>query len=61
MAAKRNASPKSEETTWNPARAPAVKELLDHIAVELADEYVRLMKEAVTEPGNGPNEGNEEA
>lgn len=27
--------------------APAVRELLDHIAVELAEEYVRLMEAAV--------------
>jgi len=60
MAAKRNTSQQSEETTWNPARDPAVRELLDHIAVELAEEYVRLMKEAAAEEGNSPNKGSEE-
>ena len=30
---------------------PAVRELLDHVAEELAQEYVRLMKEALSEEG----------
>jgi len=30
---------------WNPVTNPAVKELLDHLAQELATEYVRLMDE----------------
>ncbi len=29
---------------------PAVRELLDHVAEELAKEYIRLMKETVAEP-----------
>ena len=30
---------------------PAVRELLDHVAEELAEEYIRLMKEALPEEG----------
>ena len=29
---------------WTPESNPALKELLDHLAQELAAEYVRLMK-----------------
>ena len=42
---------------WSPATNPAVRELLDHLADELAREYIRLMKEATegtaTESGKG--------
>jgi hypothetical protein len=31
---------------WNPNSNPAVRELLDHLADELAKEYIRLMKQA---------------
>ena len=31
---------------WDAAGNPAVRELLDHLAAELAAEYVRLMKTA---------------
>ena len=31
---------------WDCRYNPAVRELLDHLARELAEEYVRLMKEA---------------
>jgi hypothetical protein len=31
---------------WNPNTNPAVRELLDHLADELAKEYIRLMKQA---------------
>ncbi len=31
---------------WNPTTNPAVRELLDHLADELAREYIRLMKQA---------------
>ena len=30
---------------------PAVRDLLDHVAEELAQEYVRLMKEALLDDG----------
>jgi hypothetical protein len=43
---------------WNPATDPAVRELLDHLADELAKEYIRLMKQAGKEtPVIGPNNG----
>jgi len=32
---------------WDPRRNRAVMELLDHLAQELAEEYVRLMKQAL--------------
>ena len=31
---------------WNPTTNPAARELLDHLADELAKEYIRLMKQA---------------
>jgi hypothetical protein len=31
---------------WNPTTNPAMRELLDHLADELAREYIRLMKQA---------------
>ena len=34
---------------WDPRRNVAVRELLDHLAHELAEEYIRLMKQAQTE------------
>ncbi len=34
---------------WDPQRNVAVRELLDHLARELAEEYIRLMKQAATE------------
>ncbi len=29
---------------WTPEANPALREMLDHLAKELAEEYVRLMK-----------------
>lgn len=37
----------SEADAWNPETNPAVTNLLDHLAEELAKEYVRLMERAV--------------
>lgn len=43
---------------WNPATDPAVRELLDHLAEELAKEYIRLMKQAEKEtPAIYSNDG----
>lgn len=39
---------RKEEKISNPVQDPAVRELLDHIAEELAEEYVRLMKETAS-------------
>ena len=51
---KRGANPvrrkdEQAEDAWRYDSNPAVRELLDHIAQELAREYVRLMKEAPEE------------
>jgi hypothetical protein len=34
---------------WNPTTNPAVRDLLDHLADELAREYIRLMKQDTEE------------
>jgi len=39
-----------------PGWAPGVTELLDHLAQELALEYVRLMEQAAEEEGSIPDE-----
>ena len=38
-----------ENSGWSHCHNPAVRELLDHVAAELASEYIRLM-EAPGEP-----------
>jgi hypothetical protein len=35
-----------QDAAWDPAANPAVAALLDHLAAELAREYVRLMEQA---------------
>jgi hypothetical protein len=35
-----------EDPAWSPAANPAVAALLDHLAVELAHAYIRLMEHA---------------
>lgn len=40
-------SPRDKDLNWSPVDNPAVRELLDHLADELAREYIRLMKQAV--------------
>jgi len=50
----REPRPHSDEV-WNPKTTPGVKELLDHLAEELADEYLRLMKSDGTESGQKQN------
>lgn len=44
-----------------PASAPALAALLDHIAEELAREYVRLMKVAAVDEEVGPGNPSREA
>lgn len=39
------------DPTWSPAANPAMAELLDHLAKELAGEYVRLMEKAAEAEG----------
>jgi hypothetical protein len=49
----RAASPPTEpdrDLAWSPAANPAVATLLDHLATELAREYVRLMEQAHDAP-----------
>ena len=51
-------NPDVSEQGWNPATDSAVRELLDHLAEELAKEYIRLMKQAGKEtPAIDPNDG----
>ena len=38
-----------EPDRWSFLQDPAVRALLDHVAEELASEFVRLMKDSVTE------------
>jgi hypothetical protein len=46
---KARGSPDALNPTWSFSTNPAVVDLLDHIAEELAREYVRLMKKAAQE------------
>lgn len=51
-------NPDVSDQGWNPATNPAVRELLNHLADELAKEYIRLMKQAEKEtPAIDPNDG----
>ena len=51
-------NPDVSDQGWNPVTNPAVRELLDHLADELAKEYIRLMKQAGKEtPAIDPNDG----
>ncbi len=38
-----------QNSSWSPAANPAVTALLDHLAEELAREYVRLMEKAAND------------
>lgn len=38
----------AEEDQWNSTENPAVRALLDHIAEQLAAEFVRLMRNSVS-------------
>ena len=50
--------PDVSDRGWNPTTNPAARELLDHLADELAKEYIRLMKQAGKEtPAIDPNDG----
>ncbi len=57
-AAKPVRDPDVSDQGWNPTTNPASRELLDHLADELAKEYIRLMKQAGKEtPAIEPNYG----
>lgn len=55
--------PADEDGAWSPRANAALTELLDHIAEELAREYVRLMERAAEDQAMkaheepGPGEG----
>ena len=50
--------PDVSDQGWNPTTNPAARELLDHLADELAKEYIRLMKQAGKETlAIDPNDG----
>ena len=46
--AKRKPTSGGEEPALDPRSDPAVRDLLDHVARELAEEYVRLMRAAAS-------------
>jgi hypothetical protein len=51
-------NPDVSDQGWNPITNPAAREILDHLADELAKEYMRLMKQAGKEtPAIDPNDG----
>jgi len=57
-AAEPERNPDVSDRGWNPTTNPAARELLDHLAEELAKEYIRLMKQAEKEtPAIDPNDG----
>jgi hypothetical protein len=43
-----------QDPAWSPATNPAVAALLDHLAEELAHEYVRLMEQAAHHDQRAP-------
>ena len=48
-------SPKYKDQVWSPAANPAVRDILDHLADELAREYIRLLKQAAaSRPARDP-------
>jgi hypothetical protein len=58
IAAEPARNPDVSDQGWNPITNPAVRELLDHLADELAKEYIRLMKQAGKEtPAIDLNDG----
>ncbi len=57
-AAEPERNPDVSDQGWNPTTNPAARELLDHLADELAKEYIRLMKQEEKEtPAIDPNDG----
>jgi hypothetical protein len=42
------------DAAWDPAATPAFTALLDHLAAELAHEYVRLMEQAAHPEASTP-------
>lgn len=48
------------DRAWSPAANPAVAALLDHLAEELAHEYVRLMEQAARHDERAPTPSRQE-
>ena len=44
---------RDKDQDWSPVDNPAVRDLLDHLADELAREYIRLMKQAAAKSSCG--------
>ncbi len=55
-------NPDVSDRGWNPITNPAARELLDHVADELAKEYIRLMKQAAEDVPEtvSPDGGNQD-
>ena len=49
-----------QDLAWNPAANPAVAALLDHLAEELAREYIRLMEQAAHDDAVVPTPSQQE-
>jgi hypothetical protein len=50
-----------QHPAWDPTADPTLTTLLDHLAVELAHEYVRLMERAAQESPSVPTPTRQEA
>jgi len=49
-----------QDPAWSPTANPAVAALLDHLAEELAHEYVRLMEQAAQDDHLAPTPSRQE-
>lgn len=49
-----------QDPPWSPAANPAVAALLDHLAEELAREYIRLMEQAAHDAHRAPTPSRQE-
>jgi len=49
-----------QDPVWSPAANPAVAALLDHLAEELAREYIRMMEHAAQEDERPPTPSRQE-
>jgi hypothetical protein len=49
-----------QDPPWSPAANPAVAALLNHLAEELAREYIRLMEQAAQDDAGAPTPSHQE-
>jgi hypothetical protein len=49
-----------QDPAWSPAANPAAAALLDHLAAELAREYIRLMEQAAQDDAVAPTPSQQE-